>query len=103
MVSGVYAKTMKLFKTSLLCLLLFALPITLSHADRPHWRGGLLAKNNQLSPNEAAARVQGKLGGRILAIETLQRKNKTVYRIKILTGKGVVRVINVNANTGQFR
>ena len=94
---------MKTLKTLLLCLLLSALPISLSHADSPQWRGGLLAKNNQISANEAAARVQGKLGGRILAIETIKRKNTTIYRIKILTGKGIVRVINVNANTGRFR
>ncbi|MCK4743934.1 MAG: PepSY domain-containing protein [Sulfuriflexus sp.] len=94
---------MKLLKTSLLCLLLFVLPITLSHADRSHWHGGLLAKNNTVSPNEAAERVRKELGGRILAIETIQRKNKTFYRIKILTGRGVVRVINVNANTGRIR
>ena len=94
---------MKFIKTSLLCLLLFALPITLTHADRPHWRGGLLAQNNAVSPNEAAERVREKLGGRILAIETIQREKKTFYRIKILTGKGVVRVIRVNADTGRIR
>jgi len=94
---------MKFIKTSLLCLLLFTSPIAFSHADRPHWQGGLLAKNDLISPNEAAARVQQKLGGRILAIETLQGKNKTFYRIKILTGKGVVRVIKINAKTGRFR
>ena len=94
---------MKFIKTSLLCLLLFALPITLTHADYPQWRGGLLAKNNAVSPNEAAERVREKLGGRILAIETIQRKDKTFYRIKILTGRGVVRVIRVNANTGRIR
>lgn len=94
---------MKFIKTSLLCLLLFALPITLTHADRPHWRGGLLAQNNAVSPNEAAARVQSKLGGRILAIETIEGKKQTFYRIKILTGKGVVRVIRVNADTGRIR
>lgn len=93
---------MNLLKTSLLCLLLFALPITLSHAASSQWRGGLLAKNNQLSPNEAAARVQERLGGRILAIETIQGKNNTFYRIKILTGRGVVRVIKVNANNDRF-
>jgi len=94
---------MKTLKTLTFCLLLFSLPIALSHASSPRWQAGLLAKNNQISPNEAAARVQGKLGGRILAIETIERKNNTFYRIKILTGKGTVRVINVNANTGRFR
>lgn len=94
---------MKFIKTLSFCLLLFSLPISFSYAASPQWQGGLLAKNDRLSPNEAAARVQGELGGRILAIETIQRKGKTFYRIKILTGRGVVRVINVNANTERFR
>jgi len=94
---------MKTLKTLTFCLLLFTLPIALSHAGSPQWQAGLLAKNNPISPNEAAARVRGKLGGRILAIETIESKNTTFYRIKILTGKGIVRVIKVNANTGRFR
>jgi len=94
---------MNFLKTSLLCLLLLALPVTFSLAAPPQWRGGLLAKNNPLSPNEAAVRVQEKLGGRILAIETIQIKKQTFYRIKILTSRGIVRVIKVNANTGRFR
>jgi len=94
---------MTFLKTILLFLLLVALPVSFTHAAPQKWHAGLLAKNSQLSPNEAATRVQKKLGGRILAIETIQRKKKTFYRIKILTGKGVVRVIMVNANTGRFR
>jgi len=94
---------MNFLKITLFFLLFVALPVSFTHAAPPTWQAGLLAKNSQLSPNEAAARVQAKLGGRILAIETIQRKKQTFYRIKILTGRGIVRVIMVNANTGRFR
>ena len=71
------------------------------HAQPRQWP--LLAQNQAISPGEASARVQKKLGGRILAVETIKRNNKTFYRIKILTGKGVVRVVTVNAANGRIR
>lgn len=63
-----------------------------AHAQR-HAQAG----KPYVSPDEAAARVQRQHGGRILAVETLQRNGQTFYRIKLLTRKGVVRVIRVNA------
>jgi len=83
-------KTMNIIKTTLLCLLLSTSQMT-------------LAQNQTISPGEAAARVQQEVGGRILSVETIQRKNKTFYRIKVLTRKGVVRVMRVNAENGRTR
>lgn len=85
---------MNILKTSLLCLLLIFTRVELA-----------LAGTNQqgIGPSEAASRVQQQLGGRILAIETIRRKAKTFYRVKVLTRKGVVRVIRVNAANGRFR
>jgi len=72
--------------------------------NAPHfWQKHLLAQNKNIDSGEAAARVQKKLGGRILSVETLQRNGKTFYRIKILTRKGVVRVVRVNAENGRFK
>jgi len=71
------------------------------HAQPRHWP--LLAQNEHIGPGEASARVQERLGGRILATETIQRKGKTFYRIKVLTGRGVVKVIVFNAANGRFR
>ena len=72
--------------------------------NAPHfWQEHLLAQKQTIGSGEAAARVQKKLGGRILSVETLQRKGKTFHRIKILTRKGVVRVIRVNAENGRFK
>lgn len=50
-----------------------------------------------LSADEAAARVQREYGGRILAVETQQQNGQTFYRIKVLTRKGVVQVVRINA------
>lgn len=50
-----------------------------------------------ISADEAAARVQQEYGGRILAVETQQQNGKTFYRIKVLTRKGIVRVVRVRA------
>ncbi len=85
---------MNILKTSLLCLLLFTTQANISLAS-PNQHG--------ISPGEAASRVQHQLGGRILAVETIHRKGKTFYRVKVLTRKGVVRVIRVNAANGRFR
>ena len=53
----------------------------------------------RISADEAAARVQRQYGGRILAVETLQKNGKTFYRIKVLTRKGIVRVVRIKAGS----
>jgi len=93
---------MNILKAMIFCLLLSASQ-TLLAQNAPHfWQNHLLAQKQSIGPGEAAARVQEKLGGRILSVETIQRKGKTFHRIKVLTRKGVVRIIRVNAATGQF-
>lgn len=59
------------------------------------------ASQPRISADEAAARVQQEYGGRILAVETQQQNGKTFYRIKVLTGKGVVRVVRIKAGSRQ--
>lgn len=94
MLGYVYASTMNIIKTSLLCLLLISSQANLALAG-PNQHG--------IGPGEAAAMVRHELGGRILAVETIHRKGKKIYRVKILTRKGIVRVIRVNAANGRFR
>ena len=60
------------------------------------------SQGRAIGPDEAANRVQRSLGGRILAIETIQRKGRTHYRVKILTARGVVKVVNVDASSGRW-
>jgi len=51
----------------------------------------------RISADEAAAKVQRQYGGRIIAVETQQQNGNVFYRIKILTRKGIVRVVQVKA------
>ena len=67
--------------------------------SRPAHTEQYAAASPYISADEAAARVQRQYGGRILAVETRQRNGKTFYRIKVLTRKGVVRVVRINAGS----
>ena len=72
------------------------------HATKPP-RGERFAEapSHHISADEAAARVQRQYGGRILAVDTRQRNGQVIYRIKVLTRKGVVRVVRVKAGRRQ--
>ena len=50
-----------------------------------------------LTKEEAIARVQRETGGKVLTAETKQVGKKTIYRIKVLTHDGQVRVVEVSA------
>jgi uncharacterized membrane protein YkoI len=54
-----------------------------------------------LSRDDAAAVAQRMTGGRVLSVEKAQSGNRPVWRVKVLTGKGEVRVIMIDAATGQ--
>lgn len=58
------------------------------------------ARSNRLSLSEAADRVQRRSGGRILAAQAIRETGREVYRIKILTSQGEVRIVLVDAVTG---
>jgi len=94
---------MKILKTTLFCLLICSTQMLFAQSPRNFWQDHLLAQNQGIDSGEAAARVQKKLGGRILSVETFKRKGKTFHRIKILTRKGIVRIIRVNAENGRFK
>lgn len=53
-----------------------------------------------VSAQEAAALVQARTGGRILAVETINVQGRIVYRVKVLTPDGEVRIFFVDAATG---
>ena len=99
---------LKNMKTNLiLCpaILIAGLLSQQASADPKHWPAfsrpahteQYAAASPYISADEAAARVQRQYGGRVLAVETRQRNGKTFYRIKVLTRKGVVRVVRINA------
>ena len=53
------------------------------------------ATREKLTLREAVARVQQQTQGRILAAQTVGRGARQVYRIKVLTPDGRVRVVQV--------
>jgi len=92
-------KTMK--HIAFITALLLASTVGTVQADP---RNGFAAKQphkqqSRMSSSEAAARIQSREGGKILAVETI--RGGAAYRVKILNRKGQVRVFTVEA--GQRR
>jgi uncharacterized membrane protein YkoI len=53
------------------------------------------------SRDDAAAVAQRETGGRVLAVERAEAGGRPVWRVKVLTPKGVVRVILIDVATGR--
>lgn len=51
-----------------------------------------------LTMQEAIAKVQHETGGKVLSAETKTQGTKTIYRIKLLTRGGQVKIVEVPAN-----
>lgn len=49
-----------------------------------------------MSRDQAVRMVQQQTDGRILSVDTVRRGNRVIYRIKVLTPEGRVRVITVD-------
>lgn len=60
------------------------------------------AQQNRLSLSEAADLVQRQRGGRVLAAQAVREQGREMYRIKILTAQGEVRIVLVDAATGNM-
>jgi uncharacterized membrane protein YkoI len=54
-----------------------------------------------VSRDEAAAAAQRASGGRVLAVEKAQSADRPVWRVKVLTPSGEVRVILIDAASGR--
>lgn len=55
----------------------------------------------RVSADEAVAVAQRTAAGRVLAVEKSNAGGREVYRVKLLTPNGEVRVILIDAETGQ--
>ena len=55
-----------------------------------------------LTAQDAAELVQARVGGRVLSVEPTQLDGRLVYRVKVLTRKGAVRIFHVDASTGEM-
>ncbi len=54
-----------------------------------------------VSRDEAAAAAQRVASGRVLSVEKAEADHRPVWRVKVLTAKGDVRVILVDAASGR--
>jgi uncharacterized membrane protein YkoI len=72
--------------TKLICALLVVLAA-------PAWA--------DVSRDQAAAVAQGVANGRVLSVERAQSGNRPVWRVKVVTPQGEVKVILIDVATGQ--
>jgi uncharacterized membrane protein YkoI len=70
--------------------------------DQPGHQLLRLAQKNELSLDQAAARVRKETGGRVLSARTQNRNGHTVHRIKVLMPSGHVKIVRVDAATGKM-
>ncbi len=54
-----------------------------------------------VSRNDAAAIAQKMTDGRVLAVEQAQRDGRRVWRVKVLTPQGEVRVVLIDVASGR--
>ena len=54
-----------------------------------------------ISRDEAAAAAQRVSSGRVLSVEKTEAERRPVWRVKVLTEKGEVRVILIDAGSGR--
>ena len=54
-----------------------------------------------VSRDEAAAAAQRSSGGRVLAVDRAEQGGRAVWRVKVLTPRGEVRVILVDVASGR--
>ena len=68
----------------------------------PGHKHSLVAARGSISRDEAAATARSATGGRVLSVDTQQRRGRLIYRVKVLLKGGRVRVINVDGQTGEL-
>lgn len=54
-----------------------------------------------ISRDEAAAAAQRVASGRVLSVDKTEADRRAAWRVKVLTGKGEVRVILIDAASGR--
>ena len=55
----------------------------------------------QVSRDDAAAVAQRATGGRVLAVDRIDADGRAVWRVKVVTARGEVRVVLVDVATGR--
>jgi uncharacterized membrane protein YkoI len=54
-----------------------------------------------VSRDDAAATAQSSSGGRVLAVDKADRNGRAVWRVKVLTPQGEVRLVLIDAASGR--
>jgi uncharacterized membrane protein YkoI len=54
-----------------------------------------------VSRDDATSLAQQATGGRVLAVEKIEREGRLVWRVKVLTPQGEVRLILIDAASGR--
>ncbi len=54
-----------------------------------------------VSRDQAAAEAQRQTGGRVLSVDKSESGRRTVWRIKVVTPRGEVRVVFIDADAGR--
>ena len=62
----------------------------------------LAQAERRISLNQAADLVQQRTGGRVLSAQAVREQGREIYRIKVLTRQGEVRIVLVDAATGHM-
>jgi len=93
------------YRILLLCVCALFQPMV--HAqDFGHAQGGWIVadagRQNPLSLSAAADLVQQRTGGRVLSAQAVREQGRELYRIKVLTRQGEVRIVLVDAATGRM-
>ncbi len=81
----------------LLLLVILVIPVS-GHAAG--WQTLVAAQGAMISESAAAASAQRAVKGRVLSVQLSDAGGQPVYRVKILTDDGRVRMVVVNAQTG---
>lgn len=74
-------------------------PVQAAAPERPQAR----VPRDGVSLGQAVAQAKARTGGRVLAAERGQVNGEPVYRIKVLTPRGRVLVLVMDARTGNWR
>ena len=63
--------------------------------------GAALPAWAQVSRDDAAAMAQRQTGGRVLAVDMADAGGRPVWRVKVVTPRGDVRVVMIDAGAGR--
>ena len=85
----------RLFLSMLLSSFLVLMPIGNSLAAPQHQQGYATSKA------QAATIAQQRYGGKVLKVDKITRKEQTYYRVKLLSTKGKVHIVTIDAPQGR--